>query len=572
MKVKRNLLRVLITALCLSIVATFAVGCGEGESTFSVDDQKASDGLITVEYSIHKSDAKKYDSIKANVYHDDDNGRLLFSTELDKTKNQADVQTSYGKLKIDLVGVKGEVTEVIKTDKASVWADSYNLASLNGSFPVVYFTLDLFSMQNGVKDAFAGNANLPIMNDAPTFVALERVSAYDWTALPQNVFSYPNVPLSTAIGGDFHQMNVHIAEYIKELYQVNNSSTFHFYCVDNYCELILKFFTAQGIPDSNFNATFISDGTGSVASFKPEFANTETAESNYTAMVSEWQRIKNSASDGDTDYLDNVLNGSGTMVSVLHKYPIVIASTESNVDWWCSRDLFSENTDSDYIKGVLTQMKTDKKLKIFGINDMLKLLNDQTPDNVEDNKDYMERTSNELKTLFHFDTEMFSAAEQEGKKVLMIVGTSIANETNFETYLKMLKKIYGDEYKIYYKGHPKYPTGLNQEKSDLFDSLGIIDLDASIAAELILFYCPDIYLTGYQSTTFKSAQSGKFLAMFNHSKESGSNVATTDGYGDMPDCYLKPDDSGDYVVIEYQDGSATKYYDIANDQIIDQLP
>ena len=60
--------------------------------------------------------------------------------------------------------------------------------------------------------------------------------------------------------------------------------------------------------------------------------------------------------------------------------------------------------------------------------------------------------------------------------------------------------------------------------------------------------------------------------MFNHSKESGSNVATTDGYGDMPDCYLKPDDSGDYVVIEYQDGSATKYYDIANDQIIDQLP
>lgn len=62
------------------------------------------------------------------------------------------------------------------------------------------------------------------------------------------------------------------------------------------------------------------------------------------------------------------------------------------------------------------------------------------------------------------------------------------------------------------------PTELDPDKQQLLDELEVTDINSSVAAELILFYCPDIYLVGYQSTTFISAQEDRILALFNTTK------------------------------------------------------
>ena len=487
---------------------------------------------------------------------------VLSETAVDPTKDTALLDAAYGNLTLKLIGASENTAAELACDGVAVWADEYNFASLNATFPVVYFTLDMYSMgELEAPGAFSASAkNLPIMKDVPTFVSLDRYAAYSWDKLPENVYALPFVGGENEMG--FHTNNPRIAEYIKELYEINNDSFFNLYCVDNYPELILKFFVANGIPDENFHATLISDGTATAESFKEAFSGSD-AKAVFIKMANEWHRIKAAAS-GSEVYLENVYKGSDDGYSILAKYPIVMAYVEDNIDWWCSRDLYTNLTPSEDIKNVISQLQLMGRLKIFGINDMLSILTEE------------QQVS--LKELFHFDAEMFSAAEEQGKKALVIIGTSPTGENSdrgdLEAFLNVLKLQYGDEYVIYYKGHPGYPVELDPTKSELFEEYGLINLEASIAAEIIMFYCPDITLAGWSSTTFKSVNEGKFLVHFNMNKTEGQETAVKDGYGDSATAYYKVTQIGDknYVTVEYRDGSASKYYDVTAKTFIDALP
>lgn len=326
----------------------------------------------------------------------------------------------------------------------------------------------------------------------------------------------------------------------------------------------MKFFTAQGITEKNFKATLISDGTATVAYFKAAFGGADGKEV-YDTMVAEWNRIKGLAAAGDSTYLDDVYLGSGTFYQILAKYALVMITEEDNIELWCSRNLFTSNTESAYIQDLISgenesgENAEGKKanFRVLGINDMLSILNEEQQSN--------------LKNLFHFDSEMFSAAADEGKQVLMVVGTSTANEGDLKAYLTLLNETHGDKYKIYYKGHPGYPTGLNDEKIAMFEELGVTDLEASIAAELIMFYCPDIYLSGYGSTTYKSAQEGKFLDLFAYNKADGLTMAVENGYGDMPDTFFSKDETGRYVIVENAADETVKYFDTETNAWVDGI-
>ena len=576
---KRSLLKFVSLLCCFAMVTSILAACGQPnadngsthpsgpvdvECYFEALDQRATnDGKIIVSYDISDTVAKDFDHFEVRVFHDDTNNRLLCTTQIDVTKRTAYVSTSYGKLKLQLVGVKADGSEVVVgNENTAVWADEYNFASLNGTFPVVYFTLELFSMKGESRDSFmAANAagkNIQFLKNVPTFVSLERTAAYDWQKLPENVYTLPNTTYEHAIQGDFHGTNNLMAAYIKELYEINSDSMFNFYCVDNYPELIVKFFTAQGIDDSHFNATMISDGTASVAAFKDLYEPADS-ETTYESMVQAWETIKDKAAKGEKDYLDNVLNGTADGFSVLWKYAITMANEEDNIQWWCSRDNFTKSTESQYMKDMLASLK-GTKIQYFGINDMLSNLSaaDQA----------------HLKELFHFDGEMFSAANESGKKALVLIGTSTSDEANLENYIKLVNALYGDEYVIYYKGHPGYPTGLYAEKTEMFATHGVIDIDASIAAELILFYCPDIYLAGWPSTTYKSALPDKLLALFDQTKETGLGFATTDGYGDTPDTFYSIVEANgkQFVKIENAADDTVKYFDIEAATLIEALP
>ncbi len=577
----KNIIKLIIAIFCITLCMLCAVSCdnGEAETTepqteieteaetpveataeIKADDQKASAGKISVSVSIPENIADAYDSFSIQVCYGDN---VLSETAVDTEKDTAVLDAAYGNLTLKLMGISEDNVKELACDSVAVWADEYNFASLNATFPVVYFTLDMYSMgELEAPAAFSASAkNLPIMKDVPTFVSLEREAAYSWDKLPENVYALPSVGEGDERG--FHINNSRMAEYIKELYEINNDSFFNLYCVDNYPELILKFFAANGIPEENFHATLISDGTATAAYFKEAFGGSD-AKTVFIKMANEWKRVKAAAASGSDKYLENVYKGNESGYSVLARYPIVMAYLEDNIDWWCSRDLYTGLAGSDDVKAVVNQLQLTGKLKIFGINDMLSILTDE------------QQAS--LKELFHFDAEMFSVAEEQGKKALVIIGTSPTGESSergdLEAFLNILKAEYGDEYVLYYKGHPGYPVELDPTKAALFENYGLINLEASIAAELIMFYCPDITLAGWSSSTFKSVEEGKFLVHFNVSKTEGQHTATNDGYGDSASAYYKVTQIGDksYVTIEYRDSTTVKYYDVANKTYVNAIP
>ncbi len=560
----RKYIKILLVAV-IALSALIIVGCkydiNGGVEMFSItaEDQEAVDGKIAVSYHIIEKHKEYYKSFSAAVYHGDN---LICETELNPNTGAAVIDCSYGRLKVKLKGIGADGTALtLAEDSVSVWAEEYNVACMNATFPVVYFTLDMFSMgEEEVPGAFAANGSLPIMKDVPTFISLERVDAYSWDNLPDNVYALPNADEKTRMEGGFFKNNELMAEFIKELYEINSHSKFNFYCVDNYPELILQFFTAQGIPDESFKATMISDGTGTAVIYKKHFSAADSI-TEYEKMLAEWNRIKTAAADGKKNYLDDVYNRYHDQYSILATYAMVIASSEGNVDWWCSRDLFTGNTESEDIKKIIEVMKTEGSMKIFGINNMLSILHTEE--------------QNALKELFHFDAEMFADSEKAGKKPLVIIGSSPTIENGeLEGYIKLIKKLYGEEYMLYYKGHPGYPVEFDDSKNAIFEEHGIINLDASIAAELIMFYCPDIYLVGWGSTTFKSAADGKFLALFAYDEESGSAYAKEQGYPTAPAAFYKTETVGNkaYVTVWFSDSEEIKYFDVDAQNFVASIP
>ena len=175
-----------------------------------------------------------------------------------------------------------------------------------------------------------------------------------------------------------------------------------------------------------------------------------------------------------------------------------------------------------------------------------------------------ETKTQNLKKLFHLSDQMFEEAVAQNKKVMVILGSY--PEDGFEAFVDVTKAYYGDEYLYYYKGHPRYPTVSRPGRLEYLTNLGLIDLDSTIPAELIFFFNPDAYCTGYDSSTFSSLPDAQVCGIYNKRKASYnpswksfidfciSKVETTDAtYGSLVE-------NNNSFVIEFTD---TTNYDIA---------
>ena len=111
-----------------------------------------------------------------------------------------------------------------------------------------------------------------------------------------------------------------------------------------------------------------------------------------------------------------------------------------------------------------------------------------------------------LKELYRFDQDMFTDSREAGKPVMLFLGTHVPSEQHFTDYASLMMDYYGDSFQYYYKGHPGTPTALYPDKQKQLQTLGMADIDSSIPAELILFFFPDIYLCGYDSSTYLSVE------------------------------------------------------------------
>lgn len=510
------------------------------------------DPMLQIHYTYGDFDFATYKNPVLQLYYKD---VLLGSREMGTISSNMVLPACYGRVTVRVVAKDSAGQDVtLKEGIVPVYVDEYNFAAMNGSMPVLYFSLDLFSRSDysSTRVEYQNNG-LPVMKNAPTFVALERVNSYDWDQLPEGVYSLPALKEPS---GDFFKNNDIMAAYIRELYEINPDSHFNFYCVDNYPELILKFFVAQGI--DNFHATLISDGTSSAACFQrmtyPEAQYGANADEVYGKLANEWKRIKAAAAAGDANYLKDVFMGHPADVQVLENYAFVIATLEDNVDWWLARkSLFTGNANSAYILDLL------EGTNLSGKNEEKLQTNVMYPSFGTMFGKLAENDAAALKRLYKFDSDAFSSAGD--KEILMVLGTSTADEGDLENYLTYLQSVYGDTHKIFYKGHPGWPTALDENKQAMLERLGVVDIESYIAAEIILFYCPDIYLAGFNTSTFYSAQDGRILTVF-ITEEAGAGMTYTSAtymnpvssYGSTYEAY-----AGCYVV-EYAGSDRVDIY------------
>ena len=273
----------------------------------------------------------------------------------------------------------------------------------------------------------------------------------------------------------------------------------------------------------------LSDGAGTAGLLNRTFGIDNPTE-RLNEMIESWNSVKKSvfrSGKFDRGYIKNNLKYSSSDVEFTNSYPYAILKAQTNVRWWVNRLRTGENLvpiaskDMNFANGIIssvTQMYT---------NNLLSALDEEGKIN--------------FKNLYHFSDDMFKTSQENGQKIMIILGTSWAGEAStFYDYLKMTMAFYGTEYDYYYKGHPGYPTISYPTRGEQLDKLRsegyqITELDNAIAAEVILFYNPDVYLCSWQTSVFDSVESEEMAcSLFNVSLANKGSYT----YGDLIDVFI----------------------------------
>ena len=418
-----------------------------------------------------------------------------------KTHYTVDFKT-YGlfkNIKVELVKSENAKIAIADVPAVAVTADEYNFAPLTASYPVLVFTLKLHEISD--------NGNIP------TFVCMDRNNQYDWNNLPYNAQVMPFAKRSsTTSNAAFHPLRDGLSAYIKELYEINPNSKFNLYIGDNYGEVVLQMFVANRIPEENWSAVMFSDGAGTAGILSDTYG-VDNPTAKYNEMKANWEEIKKFVYDSGTFDIQAVSAkvkyiGASNVFQLLERYAYVMTKEESNISWIVNRLRATENLtainqkDPTFVNGILATVQ-----QVY-TNNLLSALTAEQAEN--------------FKALYKFNSDMFAEAEKQEKDVIMILGTSWdAEDGNLYDNVKMLVELYGTkDYVYYYKGHPGYPTSQYTGRQAYFAALAdegyeIYELDNAIAAEIILFFKPDVYMAGYNTSTFDSVEGAdKALLLF----------------------------------------------------------
>ena len=130
-----------------------------------------------------------------------------------------------------------------------------------------------------------------ITNDhqIPAFVWLARPDSWNWDKLPENVYAMPNAPIEEVLTHNNYDKMVEATDaYIEELYSINSGSKFNLYINDYNSYLYLKLLAGNGIPESNYYVTLLSDGGASYADFNKAISKRKAL--TQTLNMPKWQK------------------------------------------------------------------------------------------------------------------------------------------------------------------------------------------------------------------------------------------------------------------------------------------
>lgn len=549
-----------ILALILAFSMLFSA-CTEGTvevSTIHSDfvcvfviNQVNEDQKLNVSYN---SD-EKIEKLEITVKH----GEQVVSNNVfegDALNNDnVDIDAYYGKHKVSIraTSENGGVAEVFK--EVTLSASEYVIAPISGSMPQLYFTLNMKEITND--------------HQIPAFVWLARPDSWNWDKLPENVYAMPNADIEEVLThNNYDKMVAATDAYIEELYSINSGSKFNLYINDYNSYLYMKLMAGNGIPESNYYVTLLSDGGASYKSFNEAFNIEEEgfdADAKYAEMAEKLQTLYTEVREAK-DY-----NGESSFSidgNAFRQYSYVAAKEMNNVEWWILRPRAGVlcSPDEEFINMVLNDDKKEGVIEERNFANPLKGMTDEE--------------KAELKSLYNFNNEMFEAADEANKKAMMILGSwaYAENEPDFNDYVNLVKAYYGEEeFVYYYKGHPNTPTSNHPDKQDQLEDLDLIDVESSINAELILFFYPDIYMCGYNSSTFMSVESPEMAcAMFNMTYEQAKANEGTEGYRELIGIYLSKItaesayakhcdlEEGNFYLVEFNNEKSNAAYGIYN--------
>ncbi|MDR1183810.1 MAG: RICIN domain-containing protein [Coriobacteriales bacterium] len=418
-------------------------------------------------------------------------GKTVRSAEATKSLSEVVASSSSFTMNFGTYGPFSIVTKfylgdtLVRTDDVvtfGVVANEYNIAPLTATLPITFLSLSLWGDES-IRYDNQGNI-------VPTIVMLERAHAWNWNKLPQGVYGLPYLSQSdlayypdsdlTALRLFLQRVAI-VKDYVKGLYEISPSAVFHLYVNDYDIGLVQEILYANKIPQNQYTITALSDGTFSYTNFQQTYNGSNASTVNQT-MKSAWNVAR--AQAYSTGATKAPFSGRGC-----YAYAWAAVDYETKAEYWLGRPaLFTSNGDGDTFGAAV---RANPKARAININTMLTALKDQGPQAVA-----------EFKALYNFNDSYFAEAEATGKQVMMFLGSRVDLEGPFDDFARFVETYYGDEFLYYYKGHPASPTAMNPSKQAQLDSLGIIDIDSSIAAELILFFNPEIKMAGYGSTTY----------------------------------------------------------------------
>lgn len=454
--------------------------------------------------------------------------------------------------------------EIILTDKndsqiffpkieVGVSADEYNIAYLCASYPVFTYCAGMPYFTNDYK--------------IPTIIALNRYYQLDFDKLPENVYAVPTLKKSQNsidMGIFFND----IAQYVKELYELNPDVKFNAYLNDLHIQYYLRTFVANRIPEENYNVIFLSDGTGSAGMLNNLF-ETDNPREKYGKMLNEWNQVK--------EYVWN--NGyDATAIAEICKTEV------AGYDWpqFYYYVMINENSakngkGSANVRWILSRIRTNENLKPVFAKDK------DFANEIKNNSEELgvgtlfgqltEEQKTSLKEMYKFNDGIFEKAKELDKKVMVIIDgrwepDNAEKIEKFKNYFSATMDYYGDEYVYYYKGHPATALEGLDQKQAMYEEMrsrgyDVEEADAGINAELFIFFMPEVNMCGYGSTTYDSAN-GNICKTLWGSKEEYKNAVyysyfdtfmTVIARGTSNYNGITLDVEKNYVLIEYADAT-----------------
>ncbi|MBQ8845131.1 MAG: hypothetical protein IJ008_03845, partial [Clostridia bacterium] len=476
------------SAVILSLVIFLILFCG----VWNVDIKaKAAQVDESQKIKVKWDVSRKVSAVEIVVSH---NGEEVSTTKLDDKKDIEKgsyvVDAYYGNMDVT-VRVKKGLRKAVDETSVKVFASEYNIAPITATMPVTLFSLNLKEITNDYT--------------IPTFVWFKRSDVWDYSKLPNNVYTMP-IASQKEITSNANQKKIYsrTSEWVKELYKINPDSHFNFFYNDYYAYGWMQATIANGIPTENYDVTLLSDGSASLTYFNDLFtADDADYTATYNQMKTEYETLKTQIAS--KKYYKENDEAFEIEAGKLREYAYVMAKEESNVYWWLTAtrnamyDINNVDEGDTLKKADVKALETSGKIVCKAMNSSF---NSMTAE---------EKSA--LKELYNFGDNLFQEAVSQGKKAMVILGTWQANESDFADYVAATIAYYGtDDYVYYYKGHPRNPTPTVDGKMEYLNSLGLTDVDSTIAAELLFFYYSDLLVcTGYDSSTYSSltdAQSG----------------------------------------------------------------